>query len=162
MFSLALVFLFSFVSLSQQADLWQHVGGFAPIHLKAYVPTQSELARIKKSLTARVKLDNWPCAEMDDTDWTENLKFEELPISTTEKTVLVEAGSGCARGGQGSKWSNVGAPVSWRKLFFYCDTTIAVQRLAVCNSGDLQSWISRFGSWLAYERERRWVNILPF
>ena len=39
---------------------------------------------------------------MDDTDWTENLKFEELPISTTEKTVLVEAGSGCARGGQGS------------------------------------------------------------
>ncbi len=102
MFSLALVFLFSFVSFSQQADLWQHVGGFGPIHLKAYVPTQAEFARIQKALIARVKLDNWPCAEMEDTDWTENLKFGELPISTTQKIVLVEAGSGCARGGQGS------------------------------------------------------------
>ena len=37
-----------------------------------------------------------------DLEWTENLKFEELPVSETEKIVLVEAGNGCARGGQGS------------------------------------------------------------
>ena len=48
-------------------------------------------------------LDNWPCAEEDeDLEWTENLKFEELPVSAREKIVLVEAGTGCARGGQGS------------------------------------------------------------
>jgi len=58
---------------------------------------------VKKALVARVVLDNWPCAEEDeDLEWTENLKFEELPVSVTEKIVLVEAGPGCARGGQGS------------------------------------------------------------
>ncbi len=58
--------------------------------------------RIKKTLVRRVRLDNWPCSEADDSEWTENLKFEELPVSGAEKVVLVEAGPGCACGGQGS------------------------------------------------------------
>jgi len=64
--------------------------------------TPAQLVRVKKALVARVGLANRPCAEEKDTDWTENLKFEELPVSETEKIVLVEAGNGCARGGQGS------------------------------------------------------------
>lgn len=86
-----------------QTDLWKNVGGFTPVHLKSYVPTQTELARIQKTLLGRVKLDDWPCAEeTDDREWTRNLVFEELPISINEKIVLVEAGQGCARGGQGA------------------------------------------------------------
>jgi hypothetical protein len=45
---------------------------------------------------------NWITGPEDDTGWTENLRFEELSVSATEKIVLVEAGTGCARGGQGS------------------------------------------------------------
>ena len=87
-----------------QTDLWKKVGHYDPmLHLKIYTPSPAELVRIKKALVARVDLDNWPCAEEDeDLEWTENLKFEELPVSAREKIVLVEAGTGCARGGQGS------------------------------------------------------------
>jgi hypothetical protein len=46
-------------------------------------------------------MDNWNCAD-DDPGWTENLKFEALPVSAREKILLVEAGTGYARGGQGS------------------------------------------------------------
>jgi hypothetical protein len=56
--------------------------------------------RVKKALAARVRLDKW-CAQ-DDREWTENLEFEELPVSVTEEIVLVEAGPGCARGAQGA------------------------------------------------------------
>src|SRR5208337_2003981 len=81
-----------------QTDLWKNVGGFTPVHLKSYVPTQTELARIQKTLLGRVKLDDWPCAEeTDDREWARNLVFEELPISINEKMLkpgkdaLVEA-----------------------------------------------------------------------
>ena len=87
-----------------QTDLWEKVGHYDPMQpLKIYAPGPAELVRIKKALVARVALDNWPCAEEDeDLRWTENLKFEELPVSAKEKIVLIEAGPGCARGGQGS------------------------------------------------------------
>lgn len=85
-----------------QTDLWQNVGRYSPPQLKTYTPSQAQLARVKKALVARVRLDDWPCAEVDDQEWTENLKFEDLPISVTQKVVLVEARMGCARGGQGA------------------------------------------------------------
>lgn len=49
-----------------------------------------------------MRLDSQPCAEGGEPDWVEKVTFEELPISNTEKAVLVEAGMGCARGGQGA------------------------------------------------------------
>ena len=100
--ALILLFVNPLFSFPAQADLWQKVGGYDAMHLKTYVPSQAQLVRVKKAIAARVGLDNWPCAEEDDSDWTENLKFEELHVSETEKIVLVEAGTGCARGGQGS------------------------------------------------------------
>lgn len=100
--ALFLVLVSSLFSFRAQTDVWQKVGHYSPMHLKAYDPSQAQLVTIKKALLARVRLDNWPCAEVDDREWTENLKFEELPVSRTGKVVLVEAGPGCARGGQGS------------------------------------------------------------
>jgi hypothetical protein len=102
--TLILVLVYLLLSFPAQTDLWKKVGHYDPMqHLKIYVASPAELVRIKKALVARVRLDNWPCAEEgEDLQWTENLKFEELPVSVTQKIVLVEAGPGCARGGQGS------------------------------------------------------------
>ena len=44
--------------------------------------------------------DAWPCDPGE--DWTQALTFADLPVSETGKTLLVEPGAGCARGGQGS------------------------------------------------------------
>src|ERR1700730_14895781 len=99
--ALILLFVNPLFSFPAQADLWQKVGSYNAMHLKNYAPSQAELVRVKKTIAARVGLDNWPCAE-DDSEWTEKLKFEELHVSEAEKIVLVEAGPGCARGGQGS------------------------------------------------------------
>jgi hypothetical protein len=99
---LILVLVCSLLSCHQQTDLWNQVQGYSPMHLKIFTPSSAQLARVRKALSDRVQLDNWPCAEDDDPEWTSNLTFEQLPVSATEEIVLVEAGSGCARGGQGS------------------------------------------------------------
>ena len=100
--TLVLVLIHSLFSFPAQTDLWHGVRDYSPVRLKTYVPSQAQLATVKKALVARVLLDGWPCAEVDDPEWTGNLKFEELPVSVTEKVVLVEAGPGCARGAQGA------------------------------------------------------------
>jgi hypothetical protein len=98
---LILAVMYSLASFPAQTDLWKKVGDSDPkLRPKTYAPSQAELVRVKKALAARVRLDKW-CGR-DDRVWTENLEFEELPVSVTEKIVLVEAGPGCARGGQGS------------------------------------------------------------
>jgi hypothetical protein len=100
--ALILVFVYSLLSFPAQTDLWEKIKGYRPLHLKTYAGSQGQLVRVKKAIAARAEVDNWNCADDDDPGWTENLKLEELPVSVTEKIVLVEAGNGCARGGQGS------------------------------------------------------------
>ncbi len=94
--------IYSLLFFPPQDSLWQQVQAYRPLLPKTYVPSQTQLVSVKKALDARADLDGWPCAEEDDPAWTDNLKFEELPVAVKEKTVLVEAGPGCARGGQGS------------------------------------------------------------
>jgi len=99
--ALILALIGSLGTFPGQTDLWKKVGDSDPkLRPKTYAPSQAELVRVKKALAARVRLDKW-CGR-DDREWTENLEFDELPVSDTEKIVLVEAGPGCARGGQGS------------------------------------------------------------
>ena len=87
----------------QQSDIWQHVSAKpGSMQLSSITPSPEQLVIVRKALAARVGLDNWPCAEGDEPDWVEKVTFKELPVSTTEEVVLVEAGMGCARGGQGS------------------------------------------------------------
>src|SRR5208283_646848 len=100
--ALFLALMFSSGAFAEQSELWQKVGSFSPVHLKTFVPNPAELVKVRKALLARSRRDGWPCADVTEPDWTENLKFEELPVSARNKTVLVEAGMGCARGGQGA------------------------------------------------------------
>jgi hypothetical protein len=101
--ALILVLMGSLGTFPGPTDLWKKVGHYDPMQrLKIYAASPAQLVRVKKALVARVRLDT-PCAEEDeDLQWTENLKFEELPVSAGEKIVLIEAGTGCARGAQGS------------------------------------------------------------
>jgi len=87
----------------QQDDIWQHViVKTRLVQLRNITPSSKQLAIVQKALAARVQLDNWPCAEGGEPDWVEKVIFEDLPISPTEPAMLVEAGMGCARGGQGA------------------------------------------------------------
>jgi len=96
-----LLFMYLLASSPPQADLWQNVKDRDPIlRPNTYAPSQAQLVSVKKALAARVRLDKW-CGN-DDREWTDNLEFLELPVSMAEKIVLVEAGPGCARGGQGA------------------------------------------------------------
>jgi hypothetical protein len=94
----------SMADLAQETDLWPQVGSFNPLppKLKNFIPNHAQLVNVKQALRARVKRDGWPCAEVAETGWTENLRFEELPVSGNDTVVLVEAGMGCARGGSGA------------------------------------------------------------
>jgi hypothetical protein len=99
---LIVVFVYSLLSFPAQTEIWEKVGDYRPLNLKTYAASPAELVRVKKAIAGRAEVDKWNCAEEEGTEWTENLKFEELPVSVTNKIVLVEAGVGCARGGQGS------------------------------------------------------------
>jgi hypothetical protein len=111
-----ILILHSLLCFPGQTNVWYNVG--APTQLKEYVPNKGQRVRVRKALVARVRLDNWPCAEGSDSQWTENLKFEELPVSATERVVLVEAGAGCAQGGQGSNGAMWVIRLHGRKLSF--------------------------------------------
>jgi hypothetical protein len=134
-----------------QTELWQKVRPWSPVNLKSFSPSPAQLIAVKKALAARVQLDNTPCAAEDNSEWTENLEFEELPASATQQIVLVSAGSGCARGAQ---WSHVGNPLSGRKIVAPGYSAAAFQRMALFHSTDNQSRASRFSPWLAHGRRR--------
>jgi len=61
----------------------------------------TQLANIKKAIKDREQLDLQGCAE-EEPDWVDKVFFQELPVAETETVLLVEAGPGCARGGQGA------------------------------------------------------------
>jgi hypothetical protein len=87
----------------QQSEIWQHVNAKpGSVQLQSETPSPGRLALLRKALAARVRSDNWPCVTGDEPDWAEKVTFTQLPVSTTEEVVLVEAGMGCARGGQGA------------------------------------------------------------
>ena len=85
-----------------QSDLWQHVRTHpTPPHVENIVISQDE----QQSIAALLKRDSmvWTC-NFDDPagEWLKGLRLEPFPLSLRHKVVLVEAGPGCARGGQGA------------------------------------------------------------
>lgn len=104
MYLVVLLALLRSVGLSpQQDEIWQHVNVRAGTpQLKSITLSPKQLVVVRKALAARVRLDDWPCADGSEPDWADKVTFEELPISPTEHATLVQAGVGCARGGQGS------------------------------------------------------------
>ena len=98
-----IVFLSSLTFLSQQTDIWHDVPTETDDHQKRETPSPAQLVIIKKALKAREELEIEGSVEpKEGPSWVEKVLFEDLPISATEKALLVEAGEGCARGGQGS------------------------------------------------------------
>jgi hypothetical protein len=64
--------------------------------------TENELAAIRNLLRSSKQKDIWGCDEEENTDLINNIQFSGIVLAPGHKTFLVEAGSGCARGGQGA------------------------------------------------------------
>jgi len=88
-------------NISAEPDLWSQVKTSPSLRIEKVTLPQSRQESILKLLKVRAALDGWGC-ESDTDDWLENLIYETIPLSPRVKVFLVEAGTGCARGGQGS------------------------------------------------------------
>jgi len=84
-----------------QSDAWQHVGSHVTQKFASVTLPQSQRQSIIKLLKGRVSLDGWGCDSADE-EWLNGLSYDAIPLSPRGKVLLVEAGRGCARGGQGS------------------------------------------------------------
>ncbi len=102
--SILVLALFSSTALAQ-SSLWAHV----PTQL----PTAPRLTSAKlsapelKSVTGVVKrwgeADKGGCDGKDELEeLVEGITIQSIPLARSQKVLLVEAGSGCARGGQGA------------------------------------------------------------
>jgi hypothetical protein len=94
--------LFSLLATFAQADVWEHVNTAPDQRPTRVAISKAQFVEIRKTLRAAKTLGGWPCSVTDEGDWTQTLIFEDLPVSSTEKILLMEAGRGCARGGQGA------------------------------------------------------------
>jgi len=85
-----------------QASLWNHVSVGPSVHnlTQASLSPQQLLAVDK--LLRNAPLGAWECSGDDLGELIKGLRYEEVPVSETEHVLLVQAGAGCARGGQGS------------------------------------------------------------
>jgi hypothetical protein len=95
-------------TITAQSDLWHHTSlvlltGKPNIErqIQSVTLPQSQQQSIVRLLKASV--DTWTCGTDDPTgEWLNDLHYGTIPISPTVNVFLVEAGPGCARGGQGS------------------------------------------------------------
>ena len=91
------------IPLTAQDKLWQRVGspnteGIKPKDAEMSDSQQQSVIRLLKS-----GRPPWTC-DVDDPkgEWLKNLSYRSVAVSATSTVLLVEAGRGCARGGQGS------------------------------------------------------------
>ncbi len=87
-----------------QSNLWQHALAVARTGGSARVQDATPSTAQKRSIATVVKgHDGFDCDVMDpDGEWLKNLRYENVKLSPEKSVLLVEAGSGCARGGQGA------------------------------------------------------------
>ena len=101
----AIVFLAALFSMAAEAqsDIWKQVN---PLYngprLQSVTPGDAQLRAIGKLLRQPGKSDMWGCEGNDLDDMIRGLIFEEIPLAQGQRVFLVEAGAGCARGGQGA------------------------------------------------------------
>jgi hypothetical protein len=95
-----LILLVAASSLPAQTTLWNQVSS-------TYSPPKTPRAKLTHSETQSISTllhftqqDIWACG--DDTDWAKDVSFSSISLAPGHKTILVEAGPGCARGAQGA------------------------------------------------------------
>jgi hypothetical protein len=102
-FPLAIALVFSASTVLAQANLWSHVStqpNRQRLHPTTLFDAQSRSLAVL--LRKQKPEDVWECEGSDLDDLIKGLRFEAIPLSEKQTMVLVEAGSGCARGGQGA------------------------------------------------------------
>jgi len=90
-----------FQTAGSRSSLWDGVGvDLDPIRVGDAHLTAAQ----QRSIEAILKRNDhvWGCAFDDPSgEWVDGLRFQRIFLSDTNETILVEAGSGCASGGQG-------------------------------------------------------------
>jgi hypothetical protein len=85
-----------------QTNLWDHVNSkFSPPNLTQANLSPQQLHAVG-GLLRHAPLGGWECSGEELNELIRGLRYEEIPVSSAEHVLLVEAGAGCARGGQGS------------------------------------------------------------
>jgi hypothetical protein len=102
-FALAISLIFSASTALAQADLWSHVSAQSGLqHLAPATLSDAQLKSFGNLLRRQKPSDIWECDTSEIDDLVKGLTFETIPISPKQDLVLAQAGSGCARGGQGA------------------------------------------------------------
>lgn len=86
-----------------QADLWSRVSTQRDIHrIQPATLSTGQLESFARLLRKQKPDDLWDCESSQMDELIKGLTFETIPISENRQMLLAEAGSGCARGGQGA------------------------------------------------------------
>ncbi len=86
-----------------QQDIWSHVKPrFDTPNLATATVSDQRLTAIHRLLRTNRKSIGWECGGDQLNELLKSLTFTTIPLSDTREVLLVEAGAGCARGGQGS------------------------------------------------------------
>lgn len=95
--------VFAAATVLAQADLWSHVSTQpSSRQLQPTTLSDGQLRSFASLLRKQKPDDVWECDPSEIDDLMKGLRFEAIPLSEKQNMVLVEAGSGCARGGQGA------------------------------------------------------------
>ena len=103
--SILLTLLLAVSTLSAQTTLWGHVShSYNPPPTPRAQLTQAELTAIRNLLRSPAQRNVWECGDDPDpdSDWVNDVLFSTISLAPGRKTILVEAGPGCGRGGQGA------------------------------------------------------------
>jgi hypothetical protein len=97
------VLIVSTAAALAQQDIWSRVKPrFDAPQLSAATVSNQRLTAIHRLLRTNRKSIGWECGGDQLNDLLKSLTFATIPLSDTHEVLLVEAGAGCARGGQGS------------------------------------------------------------
>jgi hypothetical protein len=96
-----IILLLAASSLPAQTTLWSQVSGtYSPPKTPPAQLTRSETQSIRNLLSSPAQKNIWECG--DNPDLLNNVNFSSISLAPGHKTILVQAGPGCARGGQGA------------------------------------------------------------
>jgi hypothetical protein len=96
------VLTLSLVSAHAQSDVWKHVTAPTRLPLRDVKLSDVQLTAIATLLRRSDKEDVWQCEGSELEEMIHGLTYESISLTQGKDILLVEAGPGCARGGQGS------------------------------------------------------------